>query len=311
MERRTLLFVLVLAGLVFATYVVAQTFDAPIVDEVSTETVLTEGARSGAAAIPVVIETNESEKVKTEKINPNIDTDGDWISDKIEIEIGTNPLKLDTDDDGIDDFNEYYTYPHLLDPNDPTDAEKFLEMIPNVEAKHWEYYDGGVSVNCTTRANRLNEVPKRDPLVQWYADHTEIKWNTALIKNGEYKEGKIIVNGEPFRLDTRDNNHIKEYGTISPAYFFTHGRKGICGDCAIALKTLLELKNYDSVNVHGKKIDSGKGHAWIETFINGQVYVGNGNTLAPRDIFYEQYNWTKTHIGTNPYNPDWYFKELN
>ena len=54
--------VLVLVGLAFTVYVVAQTFDAPTVEKVSTEEIpLTEGAGGGAEAIPVVI-GNESEE---------------------------------------------------------------------------------------------------------------------------------------------------------------------------------------------------------------------------------------------------------
>ena len=320
---------LAVVGLIVVASLVAVqifAFNTSTVEDVSTPfEVGTE--IGGVPAIGVVnVSANESEETEIEKIDTdgdglsdyqekqigtdpnNVDTDGDWISDKVEMEIGTDPMKMDTDNDGIDDFNERYTY-ECLDPNDPTDAEKFMEMIPNVEARNWGYYDGGISLNCTTRAHRLNEVSKRDPLVQWYAEHTKIEWNTVLIKNGEYEEGKITVCGEPFRLGTRDNDHIKEYGALTPAYFLTHGRKGICGDCSTALKTLLELKNYDSVDVHGKIIDSGKGHMWIETFIDKQVYVGNGNTLTPRDIFYKQHNWTKTHIGADSYNPEWYLKE--
>ena len=59
--RKEILFVVVLASLLFATYVVAQ-FDFPMVDKVLTETPLTEGAGEIGGTIPAVIETNESEE---------------------------------------------------------------------------------------------------------------------------------------------------------------------------------------------------------------------------------------------------------
>lgn len=76
MGRKVLLFALVLAGLIVAGVAYAQ-FYAPLVDKVSTETALTEGA-GGGAAIPAAI-GNES-KAEMEKI----DTDGDGISDWFE-----------------------------------------------------------------------------------------------------------------------------------------------------------------------------------------------------------------------------------
>ena len=57
--RKEILFVVVLASLLFAAYVVAQTFYAPTV-EVSTETPLAEGA-GGTIIVPAVM-TNESEE---------------------------------------------------------------------------------------------------------------------------------------------------------------------------------------------------------------------------------------------------------
>ena len=68
-EKQIVYIVLVLAGLAFATYVVAQTFNAPTVDEgVSELEILETGAGAGgeAAVIPAVIETNESEEIEIE-----------------------------------------------------------------------------------------------------------------------------------------------------------------------------------------------------------------------------------------------------
>ena len=49
--------------------------------------------------------------------DPNLDTDGDGLTDIIEGEIGTDPENPDTDGDGENDFNE------IGDPSNPTDTD--------------------------------------------------------------------------------------------------------------------------------------------------------------------------------------------
>lgn len=75
MRRKVLLLVLVLAGLVFAAYVVAQTFDTPTVSETE---VISSGT-GGTEIVPAVI-GNESKETEIKKI----DSDGDGMSDWFE-----------------------------------------------------------------------------------------------------------------------------------------------------------------------------------------------------------------------------------
>tara|TARA_Y100000310_G_scaffold231260_1_gene233791 strand:+ start:1780 stop:2064 length:285 start_codon:yes stop_codon:yes gene_type:complete len=42
-------------------------------------------------------------------IDEIVDSDGDWLSDEKEIEIGTDPNKYDTDGDLFSDGREYYS----------------------------------------------------------------------------------------------------------------------------------------------------------------------------------------------------------
>ena len=308
---------MVLAGLIVAGVVYAQ-FYTPAV-EVSTTETATSGGTGGVAIPTVVVETNESEEIEKTKdtdhdglsdyqekqigTDPNnVDTDGDWISDKVEIEIGTGPTKIDTDGDGIDDFNEYYTYPHLLDPNDPTDAERFIAMIPNVTAKAWSPTKTGIDDGHPFE--KIIEIAKRDPLVQWYVRHTEIKWDKWIDENGKMREcGNIEINSEPFCLGKR-NDGPTEYG-IGPAYFFTHGKRGNCLEKAVVLKTILEIKGNKCEFISGEINENG--HEWLETVINGQIYVVCTNTIIPRERFYEEHNWTFS----DSYDPNWYLKEPN
>ncbi|MEJ2251650.1 MAG: hypothetical protein P8Y97_18585, partial [Candidatus Lokiarchaeota archaeon] len=48
----------------------------------------------------------------------NPDTDGDGLSDELELGIGTNPSLYDTDGDNFGDGYEYYHGTDPLDPND-------------------------------------------------------------------------------------------------------------------------------------------------------------------------------------------------
>jgi hypothetical protein len=111
----------------------------------------------------------------------NKDTDGDWVADEVEEKLGTNPLNLDTDGDGMDDFNEIYVYPHILDLLNPSDAQDFLGNIPEIKAEGYTPFTGGTDAeilisdengHCIGFCNKYLDVPKRDPLVQWYAENT-------------------------------------------------------------------------------------------------------------------------------------------
>jgi hypothetical protein len=219
--------------------------------------------------------------------NEHSDHDGDWVSDRLEFhEHGTNPLKLDTDDDGIDDFNEIFTYPHLLDPLDPTDAEAFLDMIPNVEAEWWKYDSGDTKEGWNNNKKYIN-VAKRDPLVQWYAARTTIEWQDT-----DHARGSLTINGEPLFLEYDwEYRNGKDINLLNhPAYYLTHGRKGICVEVVFAHYPILEIMGYDCLHVHGIT-ENGEGHSWLEGNIDGRNYVINFNSIVLADIFYQNNNW--------------------
>ncbi|ABW67591.1 choice-of-anchor Q domain-containing protein [Desulfosudis oleivorans] len=75
------------------------------------------------------------------------DDDNDSIPDVDEIAIGTDPLLADTDDDGLDDYEEVYTYPtDPLDPDSDNDgmtdgwevANGLDPMDDTDAAEHWD-----------------------------------------------------------------------------------------------------------------------------------------------------------------------------
>lgn len=230
-----------------------------------------------------------------------LDTDNDWISDKVETEIGTDPLKLDTDGDGIDDFNETYVYPYLLDPLNPSDAKEFLAMIPNVKAEGCSPFTGGTEPeiliydsegrNIEIREKSI-DVSKRDPLVQWYADHTSLEWFTT--SKGE-KRARVIVNGTPLF----QNYGWSEFGYTS--YFLTHNRKGVCGTYAWITAILFDLKGYPTrtmrtefetpqpIYVDGKPVNA-KGHVWAEIIIDGNIYVIDLGQVIPQEEYYQSHS---------------------
>jgi len=64
---------------------------------------------------------------------PLVDSDGDGLSDAVEIQIGTNLLVPDTDDDGLSDYLEWQLSDDGLDPLDPTDSGCYIASpcVPN------------------------------------------------------------------------------------------------------------------------------------------------------------------------------------
>ena len=68
----------------------------------------------GIAAAPTEEAPAAEEAPATEPTPPRVaapgDSDGDGLEDAIEVELGTDPADLDTDDDGLTDGDEYYVY---------------------------------------------------------------------------------------------------------------------------------------------------------------------------------------------------------
>ena len=83
--------------------------------------------------------------------------------------------------------------------------------------------------------------------------------------------------------------------------------------------TLLQLMGHDSVLVDGltRPDDTVPTHQWVETVINGKVYVVNFDGVLPREEFYENNpEYIKiAMLGMEgpclPYDPDWYKKGIH
>ena len=286
--RKDVLILFLVVGLSLSVIVYAQFFYAPTVD-VSTET-LTEGAGRTAATIIVGNESKETEKEE-------IDTDGDWISDKVEIEIGTNPMKMDTDGDGIGDFIEQYVYEYL-NPNDHADAKRFLAMIPNVTAKNWfigkdgdtNGGTGGVKANYSTNFRKIVEVSSRDPRVQWYAKRTTIEMKE---KSGTPVVGYLIIDGKRVAEIWEGGGRKAVY---PPAYILNRDEEnkssGNCFTRSVTFYTLFRIRNETIKKVIGcnETLNATTGeleiiyHGWVEIEIDNECYgIANNGALVELD----------------------------
>ena len=67
-------------------------------------------AAAPIAEAPAIEETPITEPAPAEAVAAPGDSDGDGLEDAIEVELGTDPVDLDTDDDGLTDGDEYYVY---------------------------------------------------------------------------------------------------------------------------------------------------------------------------------------------------------
>jgi hypothetical protein len=80
-------------------------------DEVAQDTDPLDGLTAAPAEeAPAVEEPVAEEPVPAEVVAAPGDSDGDGLEDAIEVELGTDPVDLDTDDDGLTDGDEYYVY---------------------------------------------------------------------------------------------------------------------------------------------------------------------------------------------------------
>ena len=212
-----------------------------------------------------------------------IDADGDYISDAIEIIVlKTNYQKIDSDGDGFDDFNEVYTW--SLDPNNPEDGAQFFLQFPNVEARHWSLNDGNVHGYSDWK---YEEISLRDPYISWLAERSEIKWD---LDNEGNRIGKFYVNGELSALEYGDEGH----GSIDqPSFYFSHRRMGVCVDSSLANVVILKAMGLQTRQIHGRIPFEGEltGHAWVEVTIEGHEYIVNFGALFLKEGFYEKNGW--------------------
>ena len=244
------------------------------------------------------------------------DSDGDGITDWTEINVyHTNPYKIDTSGLGLDDFNAIYTYG--INPNNQTAVKEFLNNLPNVTALYWNLLATGANaLGGWQHQEYLGEpgfvnISLRDPLIKYLVSRSEIRWSTWT--SIEKTSGSLYVDGSPaFNNYTNQSVNILA-GGMYPAYFFTHGRNGMCGDSQRANFVILTGMGYKTVRVSG--MSYGSTHGWCETLINGTVYIVNYNGVFVRGNYYERNSNALTPVDMDSndsvsvkYDPNWYLK---
>jgi hypothetical protein len=249
-----------------------------------------------SSVIQIIDSMVKDGKITYEELQQIRDIDGDYVSNNLEIaEYHTNPMKIDTDGGGVDDFNEIFTY--KMNPNDPKDDAAFMKKIPNVVAEHWNPLDG----DTPSSRNKYVNISMRDPLVQYYAKKAEIKWTD----NPNGKIGTLFVDGT---VIWHGVGEPEERSLDQPSYYLTHERTGHCADSSVTGLAILKLMGHKAITVDGKVPvnNTVAGHEWVEAYIDGKVYVVNFNYVYPREGFYEKYGWT-IEIDSS-YDPNWYQK---
>ena len=209
------------------------------------------------------------------------DADGDWVSDRLEFnQYGTNPLLIDTDGGGVDDFSELFIYG--MNPLAATDDAEFMAQIPNVEGRNIAYDAGGVIEPGVVMPLLVN-VSERDPFIQWIANNTYMFWNNLERDAGNLK---IDWNGSyvPIFGEWIDYNLS---AVMTPAWYFSHGRNGVCAESALVNYIVLELKGWDCEYIAGQTSEGG--HAWIEADYHGALYVANYNDVVLAEDWYTQH----------------------
>lgn len=268
--------------------------------------VLHDGGYLNASLIQHTLNTILSDgKVIGSEVLTISDPDHDYVSNSIEMAHHTDPTNAYTSGTNLDDYNALFTYG--IDPNNHKAVEDFLHEIPHVVARHWNPNDGGVGGYTTEKYATISE---RDPLVQWYAKHSDIKWEPGTGAFTGEKIGMLNINGGDASNGLKGPNDLTS--TVDqPSYFLTHGRKGGCVESSLTNLVILRLMdggNYKAIQVGNND------HAWCEALIDGNVYVVDYNIVTPRDVAYKFSNYNPITINDNSengyssYDPDWYLK---
>lgn len=235
------------------------------------------------------------------------DPDGDYVDNFIEYENGTDPLKPCTFK-GLSDFDLLYTYPHyftnLSDRNlTQKQINEFLNKIPDVEPRYWSNIDGS-AVNTYKDGKYIN-ISLRDPLFKYYADRAHIEWSD----DEEYgKIGELKLGDEPLSLEYGRYDYNKSL--VPPVFYLSNGRKGTCGEVATAHTAVLLFKGYKCTTCSADATpDNGEDridHGFLESFIDGKIYIVNFNNVVPREdkrgiSTYEKWGWNLSKT----YDPKW------
>ncbi len=139
---------------------------------------------------------------------------------------------------------------------------------------------------------------KESPIVDRFAEKTVIDDGiyVDLQKNKIYKAYEIRKKHEDFTPDyllTRYEDDMKLYGVpdymATPEEYLKNGRVGDCEDYANFVGYILKKKGYHPKIVIGKcGLGPEKGHAWVETKINGSCYEADVNIpslLVPKELW--------------------------
>jgi len=144
-------------------------------------------------------------------VDPDLDTDGDGLTDVIEAELGTDPALSDSDGDGYDDGDEHQAG---SDPTDPEDV---------IYTGGWPYNaskDDMTDPGWDTTAEEGAAVP-RFVAVDQYGDDVEL-WDFGGHDRPIVLDMGTIwctpCKGLAAYLSTGDTDHVEEYAWWDEAY---------------------------------------------------------------------------------------------
>ena len=140
------------------------------------------------------------------------DSDGDGISNIMEIELGTNPLAADTDDDGIsdsDEINIYGTNPILID-TDGDGIEDQHELVLGFDPLKKDSDDDGIEDGETLLSQETEAVFENNAYISrvhvkveatnLFPEVTDIRENTRCL-NADFEAAGVF--GTPVEINTR------------------------------------------------------------------------------------------------------------
>ncbi|MCK4365614.1 MAG: hypothetical protein KAW45_06160 [Thermoplasmatales archaeon] len=131
-------------------------------------------------------------------LEPNPDLDGDGLTNIVELELGTDPLDLDTDNDGMDDKEEYDYWTNRYEN---TNDEKFL---PDGDLD----FDGKINI--------IDKDSDNDGLSDGYELGIDTDpADTDSDDDGSSDQDEILAGTDPTNPDT-DGDDVKDGSDINP-----------------------------------------------------------------------------------------------
>ena len=137
-------------------------------------------------------------KTDSNGLEPNPDLDGDGLTNIVELELGTDPLDLDTDNDGMDDKEEY---DYWVDRYEKINDEKFL---PDGDLD----FDGKINI--------IDKDSDNDGISDGYELEIETDpADTDSDDDGLSDQAEILAGANPTNPDT-DGDDVKDGSDINP-----------------------------------------------------------------------------------------------